>query len=85
MLLIGLSSLLIAIPLYSSTITPILFTRITSIILLFSAALSFNSLYIQAINSSAGLGLYSGLFHVTSVTQAIEVFLFIVGAFILLP
>lgn len=82
MLLIGLTSLLIAIPLYSS-LTPRLLTRITSIILLFSAALSLNSLYVQAIGS--GLGLYSGLFHVTSVTQFMEVFLFTVGAFVLVP
>jgi NADH-ubiquinone oxidoreductase chain 2 len=83
MLLIGLTSLLMAIPLYSSTITPTLLTRMTSIMLLFSAALSFNALYVQAIGS--GLGLYSGLFHVTSVTQAMEIFLFVTGAFILLP
>jgi NADH-ubiquinone oxidoreductase chain 2 len=91
MLLIGLTSLLIAIPLYSSSITPstdrpitaIQLTRITSIILLFSAALSFNGLYVQAIGS--GLGLYSGLFHVTTVTQFMEIFLFTVGSFILMP
>lgn len=83
MLLIGLTSLLLAIPLYSSTITPTLLTRITAIILLFSAALSFNSLYVQAIGS--GLGLYSGLFHVTTVTQFMEMFLYTVGAFLLLP
>ena len=82
MLLIGLTTLLMAIPLYSSTISPSLLTRMTSITLLFSAALSFNALYVQAIGS--GLGLYSGLFHVTSVTQALEVFLFMVGALILL-
>ena len=82
MLLIGLTSLLIAIPLYSSTITPTLLTRITSIILLFSAVLSFNSLYIQAIGS--GLGLYSGLFHVTTVTQFMEIFLYLIATFILL-
>lgn len=90
MLLIGLITLLIAIPLNSSTISPTLLTRITAIILLFSAALSFNGFIaslshgdIQAIGS--GLGLYSGLFHVTTVTQFMEVFLFTVGAFILLP
>jgi NADH-ubiquinone oxidoreductase chain 2 len=81
MLLIGLISLLLAIPI-SSTITPVYFTRITSIILLFSAALSLNSLYIEIIGS--GLGLYSGLFHVTNVTQFMELFLYIMGAFILL-
>jgi NADH-ubiquinone oxidoreductase chain 2 len=45
--------------------------------------LSFNSLFVQAIGS--GLGLYSGLFHVTNVTQFMEVFLFTVGAVLLLP
>jgi NADH-ubiquinone oxidoreductase chain 2 len=88
MLLIGLTSLLIAIPLYSSTgsqgwASPTLLTRITSIILLFSAAISFNGLYVQAIGS--GLGLYSGLFHVTTVTQGMEIFLYVAGRIILLP
>lgn len=91
MLLIGLTSLLIAVglgagstsakTLNSSSITPTLLTRITSILLLFSAAISFNRLYVEAIGS--GLGLYSGLFHVTTVTQAMEVFLYVVGSFIL--
>lgn len=88
MLLIGLTSLLMAIPLYSSSMTPTLLTRLTSIILLFSAALSFNgfiassTVKVQAIGS--GLGLYSGLFHVTTVTQFMEMFLYIIGAMILL-
>ena len=38
---------------------------------------------IQAIGS--GLGIYSGLFQVTSVIQWIDVFLFTIGALILLP
>jgi NADH-ubiquinone oxidoreductase chain 2 len=99
MLLIGLTSLLIAIPLYSSTITPSLghlssagdrpaisaslLIRITSITLLFGAALSFNTLYLEAIGS--GLGLYSGLFYVTNVTQYMEIFLLIIGAFVIMP
>ena len=82
MLLIGLTSLLIAAPLYSVTITPTLLTRITSIIFLFSATLSFNSLYMQAINS--GIGLYSGLFQVTTVTQFMEIFIYVIAACILL-
>ena len=90
MLLIGLTTLLIAIPLYSSPTTPttdrpltsVHLTRITAIILLFSAALSMNGLYVQAIES--GLGLYSGLIHVTTVTQFMETFLFAIGAIILM-
>lgn len=81
MLLMGLISLLIAIPLYSSTITPKLLIRITSILLLYGAVLSFNGLYVQSLGS--GLGLYSGLFHVTSVTQTMEIFILIVGSIIL--
>jgi len=79
----GLTSLLLAIPLYSTTINPALFTRITAIILLYSAALSLASLDLLAIGS--GLGLYSGLFHVSTTTHFIEIFLFLIGAMILLP
>lgn len=68
--------------LYSPLITPTLLTRVTSVILLYCAALALSSLYLQAIGS--GLGLYSGLIHVTTVTQLIEAFLYVIGALILL-
>jgi NADH-ubiquinone oxidoreductase chain 2 len=83
MLVLGIFSLMIAVALPTVKISPLLLIRVTSIILLYAAALSFNAMYIQAIGS--GLGIYSGLFQVTSVSQAIDVFLFTIGALVLLP
>ena len=83
MLVLGIFSLMIAVALPTVKISPLLLIRVTSIILLYAAALSFNALYIQAIGS--GLGIFSGLFQVTSVSQAIDVFIFTIGALVLLP
>lgn len=82
MLTIGLISLLVYVPLFSYCITPSLFNRITSIVLIYSALLSVNVLDISSLAS--GVGIYSGLFHVTPLSLSIEAFLFIVGALILL-
>src|SRR6266550_720788 len=51
-------------------------------IFIYAGALSFNTLYIQSIGS--GIGIYSGLFHVTQISQIIEIFLLIIGFFILI-
>ena len=82
MLTIGLISLLVAIPVFSYRITPSLFNRITSVVLIYSALLAFNGLHIESLAS--GVGIYSGLFHVTTVSVAIEGFLLFTGALILL-
>jgi NADH-ubiquinone oxidoreductase chain 2 len=81
MLVLGIFSLMIAVALQK--ISPLLLIRVTSIILFYAAALSFNAMDIQAIGS--GLGIYSGLFQVTSVSQAIDVFIYSIAALILLP
>ena len=57
------------------------YIRISSIILLYAGVLSLNTFYIQAIGS--GIGIYSGLFHVTQISQMIEVLIYITGLFIL--
>ena len=54
----------------------------SSIILIYAGALSLNALYIQSIGS--GIGIYSGLFHVTFISQLLDVFIYIIGATILL-
>ncbi|KAI3663085.1 hypothetical protein L6452_46452 [Arctium lappa] len=82
MLSIGLISLLVAIPVFSYRITPSLFNRITSVVLIYSALLAFNGLHIESLAS--GVGIYSGLFHVTTLSVAIEGFLLFTGALILL-
>jgi hypothetical protein len=93
MLMITLIALLLAIPLSMSTsksgstgsmtISATLFTRITAIAMLYAAALSYSSSSVLSID--AGLGLFSGLIHATTLTQNMEVFLFISAALILLP
>jgi len=101
MLTITLIALVLAIPLSSTaistgdtvgykvrktTISATLFTRIVAIALLFSAALSYNCFSTVSLESlDAGVGLYSGLIHATTVTQSMEVFLLVSGALVLLP
>jgi len=57
-------------------------TRATSVTFFLAAALSFNAYYVATLGS--GVSLYSGLFHVSTVSMAIEFFIFIVGGLILL-
>ena len=99
MLMITLIALLLAIPLSSyttksgstqnvnfggaSTISATLFTRITAIAMLYAAALSYSSSSVMSLD--AGLGLFSGLIHATTLTQNMEVFLLVTGALILMP
>jgi NADH-ubiquinone oxidoreductase chain 2 len=82
MLILAIFSLITAVALPSVKISPLLLTRVTSIILLYAGALSFNGRYIQAIGS--GVGIYSGLFQVTSVSQYIDRLIFVIGAIILI-
>jgi NADH-ubiquinone oxidoreductase chain 2 len=71
----------IAIPSIRFNLSPNLFVRLTAIIFIYAAGLSFNSLYVQSIES--GLGIYSGLFHVTITSQIIDIFIYTIGALIL--
>ena len=59
----------------------ILFSRVSIIILLYSSLLAINSLYMSSIDR--GIGIYSGLFHMTSITQIFHIFIFIISAAIL--
>ena len=65
----------IAIPSIKTHLSPVLITRITSIILFYSGALAFNAFYIQSIGS--GIGVYSGLFHVTTISQQSDILIII--------
>ncbi|CAO1638500.1 unnamed protein product (mitochondrion) [Parajaminaea phylloscopi] len=82
MLSVGLISLLVCVPLFSYHITSSLFNRITSIILIYSAMLSINVFDIGTL--STGVGIYSGLFHVTTLSLGIEVFILLIGSILLL-
>jgi NADH-ubiquinone oxidoreductase chain 2 len=74
--------MVMAISSLKTKIPPILFQRMSSIILIYAGALSLNALYIQSIGS--GIGIYSGLFHVTFISQLLDIFIYIIGAAILL-
>lgn len=82
MLVTTLLSLLIAVPLYSSNISPVQLTRVTSIGFFLAATLSLNTYNAEVVGS--GLSLYSGLFHVSTVSSMFEVLIFTVGGLILL-
>ena len=61
----------IALPSINQNIRSILYVRISSIIFIYAGALAFNAFYIQSIGS--GIGVYSGLFQVTTISQLIDV------------
>ncbi|CAO3668058.1 unnamed protein product [Rhizopus microsporus] len=82
MVLFGVLTMILAIALFSLRISAIYFNRITIILLFFSALLSYNSLYIDNIGS--GVGVFGGLFQVTTITQSIDVFIYLLGALVLL-
>jgi NADH-ubiquinone oxidoreductase chain 2 len=72
----------IALPSFRKEISSLLLARISSIIFIFSGVLSLNALYIQSIGS--GIGIYSGLFHVTLISQLFDGLLLFLGSFILM-
>lgn len=71
-----------ALPSMKKKISSIHFTRISSLILLISGLLSLNILYIQSIGN--GIGIYSGFYQISTISQTIEFFLLIIGSIILI-
>nr|YP_009463023.1 NADH dehydrogenase subunit 2 [Pleurotus citrinopileatus]AUW35266.1 NADH dehydrogenase subunit 2 [Pleurotus citrinopileatus] len=83
MIFISILILIVAKALISSNnLSPVLYPRITAIIFIYAGVLTFNTLYIQSIGS--GIGIYSGLFHITSISQFIEGFIYLIGSLILI-
>lgn len=74
---------MMAVALPNIKISPLLLTRVTSIVLLYAAALALNASHIQAIGS--GVSIFSGLFQASSLSVAFDAFIFITAAVILLP
>ena len=72
----------IAIPSLKNQLSPVVLSRMTTIILLYSGVLSFNAFYIQSIGS--GIGIYSGLFHVTTISQLLDIIIFTIDFLILI-
>ena len=63
--------------------SPLLSNRLISIVFPYSAALSLGAFYIQSI--CTGIGSYSGLFQLASLTQSIRTFINSIGVHILIP
>ena len=84
MLFITIISLIVAkaLPVLNTQITSSQISRITTISLIFSGLISLNCLNLENIGS--GIGIYSGLFHITQISQIFEIFIFIIGGFILM-
>jgi NADH-ubiquinone oxidoreductase chain 2 len=84
MIFISILTLIVAkaLPVLNTNISSVHFTRITSIVFLITGYLIINSLNLESIDS--GLSIYSGLFHITQITQILELFLFIIGGLILM-
>ena len=80
MIFISIMILIVAIALHS--ISPVILSRISAIVFIYAGVLAFNTLDIQAIGS--GIGIYSGLFHVTAVSQLLDIILFFIAALILI-
>lgn len=66
----------------NSFLSSIQITRVTAIIFLYSGVLSLNALYIQLIGS--GIGIYSGFFQITIISQFIEIFIYFLSGLILI-
>jgi len=82
MLLLGIITLVMTIPLASLYLSTILIHRFALLIMLYSALLSYNTLYVVPL--STGLGLLGGLFQTTILSQSLEIFILIIGSIILL-
>jgi len=82
MLLLGIITLVMTIPLASLYLSTILIHRIAFLILLLSALLSYNMLYV--IPLSTDIGILGGLFQTTLLSQSLEIFILIIGSIILL-
>jgi len=60
------------------------YSRISSILLIFCSILTITPLLNADANTiGSGIALYGGLFHITYISQFIDIFLFIIGSFIL--
>jgi len=74
--------LIVAIALPSINISPNLYLRISSLLLLYTGALTLNAFYIQSIGS--GIGIYNGLFQITLFTQLFDIVIVLTGSVILI-
>jgi len=80
MLVRTLLSMLVAVPLFSSNFSSVQLRRVTSIAFVLARLLAINTL---STILGSGLSLYSGLFHISFISNSLEILILIAGAFIL--
>ena len=81
MLIIGSILLLLANAVTLRREKSILFNRVAILILLYSIILGYDSLYITSLDT--GIGVFSGLFHSTSITHSFDIFIYIIVYYII--
>jgi NADH-ubiquinone oxidoreductase chain 2 len=64
------------------SISPNLYLRISTLLLLYTGVLTLNAFYIQSIGS--GIGIYSGFFQITLFTQLFDIVIVLTGSVILI-
>jgi len=72
----------IALPSINRNIVPIFYSRLSAIIFIYAGAISINALYIQSIGS--GIGIYSGLFQTSIISQIYEEIILLIGSIIIM-
>ena len=74
--------LITALPSFFNNLPENCYNRISAIVLLFCAILTFNTLNLESIGS--GIAIYGGLFHITIISQFMDIILFIIAGLILI-
>nr|WKW76258.1 NADH dehydrogenase subunit 2 [Marasmius sp. DTF-2023a] len=82
MLFFSLVSLIMCKALINDKLSEDFYHRISAIILLFSGILTYNTIF--NLGSLSGIGIYGGLFNITTISQVLESFLLIIGSIILI-
>ena len=84
MIFISILTLIVAkaLPVLNTNISSVHFYRITSIVFIITGFITINSLYLETIGT--GIGIYSGLFHVTQITQFMETFFYLIVGLVLI-
>ena len=84
MIFISILTLIVAkaLPVLNTNISSVHFYRTTSIVFIITGFITINSLYLETIGT--GIGIYSGLFHVTQITQFIETFFYLIVGLVLI-
>jgi NADH-ubiquinone oxidoreductase chain 2 len=84
MIFISILTLIVAkaLPVLNTNISSVHFYRSTSIVFIITGFITINSLYLETIGT--GIGIYSGLFHVTQITQFLETFFYLIVGLVLI-